>query len=380
MTDSMNFRDMNRRVFQGEPIPHVLFQPRFEPWYDWQLKFGHLPSRHRNKSVREMYDALGASMRYIHYYTGMPDPVVRSFSPEVKIHEQAAADRSVRIYETPIGALSETLVLTVDDTWRLVDFPVKGPDDLKTLRWLLAHTTYAFSEEHFERGSSYIGNRGEPQFWLPKSPYQALAQQWMKFENFIYALADAPQAVEETMRAIDGAYDRLYEEIITSGQVRILNFGENLHVQLLSPRYFERYLLPFYEKRAGQLRKAGIFSHVHIDGYFHHLLSYLKDLPFDGLEALTPLPQGDVTLEEIKEHIGDKVLLDGIPGILFLPTFSREELMTTLEKVVELFSPRLILGVSDEVPQGAEPEEATERIRMVSEWCRAHRLTSGCVH
>jgi hypothetical protein len=199
----------------------------------------------------------------------------------------------------------------------------------------------------------------------------------MKFESFIYALADEPREIEETMRVIDGAHDQLYYEIVNSGRVRILNFGENLHAQLLSPRYFERYLLPFYEKRADQLRAAGIFTHIHIDGYFHPLLPYLKDLPFDGLEALTPLPQGDVTLEELKAHIGDKVLLDGIPGVLFLPTFSRDELMNTLESIVDLFSPGLILGVSDEVPQGADAEEAAERIRMVSDWARTHPNTQG---
>lgn len=70
--------------------------------------------------------------------------------------------------------------------------------------------------------------------------------------------------------------------------------------------------------------------------------------------------------------MGNKVLLDGIPGILFLPTYSREELMAVTEKVVALFHSRLVLGVSDEVPQGAESEEAAVRIKMVSDWCRAH--------
>lgn len=369
----MNLREMNLSVFAGEPIPHVFFQPRFEPWYDWQKQFGHLPGRFKDKSLREMYDAFGVSMRYVHYYTGMPDPIVRSFSPEVRIREQLTEVQMTRTYETPFGELSETHVFTVDGTWREVDFPVKGPDDLQKLRWLLRRMTYSFSEKSFAEGSAYVGDRGEPQFWVPKSPYQALAQQWMKFESFIYALADAPQEVEQTMTAIDAAYDSLYEEIIASGKVKIVNFGENLHAQLLSPQYYERYLLPFYEKRANQLREAGIYTHMHLDGYFHPLLKYLKNMPFDGLEALTPEPQGDVTLEEMKAHMGDKVLLDGIPGVLFLPTYSRDELMITVEKIVELFHPRLVLGVSDEVPQGAEPEEAAKRIQMVSDWCRAYK-------
>jgi hypothetical protein len=237
------------------------------------------------------------------------------------------------------------------------------------LRWLIQHITYSFSEEYFEQGSKFVGDRGEPQFWLPKSPYQAMALVWMKFENLIYALADYPHEVEETFKVIDESYDQLYEEIVASGKAKIVNFGENMHEQFLSTRYFERYLIPFYEKRSSQLRKAGIYTHIHIDGYCRSLLRYLKDLPFDGYEALTPLPQGDVSLEQIKEHIGGKVLMDGIPAVMFLPTYSHEELMQTTEQVVKLFHPRLVLGISDEIPEGAE-EESIERVRMISQWCQ----------
>ena len=258
----------------------------------------------------------------------------------------------------------------MDGTWREVGFPVKGPDDLPKLRWLFRHMSFRFSPENFAAGSAFVGDRGEPQFWLPKSPYQALAQQWMKLPDLIYALADCPAEVVATMDVIDSAYDQLYREVIAAGCVRIVNFGENIHDHLLSPRYFERYLIPWWEKRSTQLRQAGIYTHVHIDGYFRSLLKYLRHLPFDGLEALTPQPQGDVTLEEIKEHIGDKVLLDGIAAVLFLPHYSVDELMAAVEQAIRLFHPRLVLGVSDEVPEGAPAESAIEKIRMVAEYCR----------
>ncbi len=211
------------------------------------------------------------------------------------------------------------------------------------------------------------------QFWVPKSPYQALAQVWMKLQHLVYALADDPTEVEETMRAIDASYDPIYEQICNAGVVKIINLGENLHEALFSHRYFEKYYLPWYEKRMGQLKRAGIFSHLHLDGYFHSLLGYLKHLPFDGLEAMTPVPQGDVTLEEIKEAIGDKVVLDGIPAVLFMDTYTLEELMETTEKVIRLFAPRLVLGASDEVPEGTGLE-AMERVRMVAEFCEHYTL------
>jgi hypothetical protein len=154
-------------------------------------------------------------------------------------------------------------------------------------------------------------------------------------------------------------------------RLRIVNFGENIHDQLISPRYWERYYLPFYHKRCGQLRGAGIYSHIHMDGFFHSLLPYLSELPFDGIEALTPAPQGDVTLEEMAEHMGNKVLLDGIPAVLFMPQYTEDELMQMVEQLVALFHPRLVLGISDELPEGTGPE-ALERVRQVARWACSH--------
>lgn len=382
----MNFREMNLRVFQRKSIPHVFFQPRFEPWFDWHQIFDCLPARFQGMSLLDLYDRLNVSMRTVHYYTGMPDPIVTDHHLETHYTESDDGLQARIIYETPFGELVEGLRRTQDETWRTVDFPVKHPQDFKKLRWLLEHQTVSFSKENFDQGDAYVGERGIPQFWVPKSPYQALAQQWMRLEDLIYALADCRSEVEETMRVIDAGYDRLYEQLCswgpaggdamlpaeeTPGRLRILNFGENLHEALMGPRYFERYFFPFYEKRCAQLRSAGIFTHVHMDGYFHALLPQLRHLPFDGIEALTPVPQGDATLEEIKEHIGDKILLDGIPAVLFLPMYSRQELMQTVEKITALFHPSLVLGVSDEVPEGSG-EESMLRVQMVSDWCRTN--------
>ncbi len=368
--DGISDRELNLRIFQGGDVPRVLFQPRMEPWYAWHEEFGSLPACFRDMSLLKVYDDLGLSMRYVHYYTGMPDPVRQTYTEEVDVRHERLPDGDVlTITSTPHGELAERTHETVDRTWRTVAFPVKTLQDLKGLKWLLERTVYTFSAENFEQGSRFLGDRGEPQFWVPKSPYQALCQIWMKLDDFIYALADAPGEVEEVMAAIDVAYDPLYEEIVASGQVKIINFGENIHDHLLSPAYFERYLMPWYEKRARQLRAGGVYSHMHLDGYFKTLLPYLAGMPFDGLEALTPLPQGDVSLEEMRDHIGDKVVLDGIPAVYFLPYYPPDELARCVEKVIEYFHPRLVLGISDELPEGVD-ESGIDKVRWVSDYCR----------
>ena len=171
---------------------------------------------------------------------------------------------------------------------------------------------------------------------------------------------------------VDVLSDQLFEQLNDYGRVKIINVGENLHQALLSPKYFEKYYLPYYEKRLTQLHEGGIYCHIHVDGDFHDFLPYLSKMSFDGYEALTPIPQGDVTLEEMRDAIGDKVLLDGIPGIYFMPNVPRAELMACVEKLYDYFYPRLVLGASDEVPQGCDSVEAIERVKMVAKWCRVH--------
>ncbi|MFO7696615.1 MAG: hypothetical protein R6X16_05610 [Anaerolineae bacterium] len=370
---ALTFREMNLRVFQRKPNPHVLFQPRMEPWFDWHRIFSQMPEPFREMDLPGFYDACGCSMRTFQYYSGIDSPIVTHHEPEVVVHVTEKGAERTRVFETPHGELVEVSHRTPDETWRVVTFPVRGPQELRALEWLFRRTRYEFSRQIYEVGSRWIGDRGQPGFWVPKSPYQALAQQWMKLQDLVYAITDHPGLVIQAMEAIDASYDALYEQLITS-PVTIINFGENLHDSLFSPSWFVRYLLPWYEKRSGQLRSAGIYTHVHLDGYFHSLLPLLKDLPFDGLEALTPEPQGDVTLDELKEHIGDKILVDGIPAVLFTPTYSREELMATAERIVALFHPNLVLGVSDEVPEGTGLE-AIERVKLVADWARMQGVT-----
>lgn len=366
----MTLRESNLAVFERRPVEGVFFQPRIEPWLAWNKQFGDLSPRYRDLEVRELFDDLGASMRYIDYYTGMPGPLSFGFDDSVVVRGEATETESTRIVETPFGELRWRSVRTVDDTWREVEFPVKSADHLRGLQWLLARSEHRFDLDKFRGGSVFIGDRGVPQFYLPKSPYQALAQSWMKLDDLVFAYYDDRPLVEATLDAIDASYDGLYEQLCAANdEVRIVNLGENLHEQLVSPAIFEAYYLPWYAKRMGQLRAAGIFTHVHVDGYCRNLLPYMADLPFDGIEALTPTPQGDVTLEEIAAATGDKVLLDLIPAVLFMTPFTEDDLMACVEATTGLVGDRLILGVSDELPEGGG-ETAIERCRLVADWCR----------
>ena len=369
----MTLRETNLRIFEHKPVDGVFFQPRFEPWFFWHGTFDSLPERCRGKTVKQVYEDLDVSNRYFAHFTGLAVPVETRYSPAVRRKETVTDEDKTVVVETPHGDLVERRVMTVDRIWRKVDFAVKTVDDLDKVQWLYENCSTHFNARAFAHGDEYEGDRGWPQFNICPSPYEVLTQEWMTFEDFIYALADVPQRMERVMEAIDRSYDPLFEELPGHDGVRIVCFPENIHAMRSPPSYFERYLIPWYGKRCGQLRDAGIYTHIHMDGDVKPLLKYLADLPFDGLEAVTPLPQGDVSLAEIREHIGDKVLLDGIPAVLFLDHYSRDHLQECVEKVVELFHPRLVLGISDELPQGGN-DESFQRLCWTADYCRSKKI------
>lgn len=365
--DKVDLREENLKVFKGEKLKQVFFQPRIEYWYEYNKKRNTLPEKYKKLTLLELFDELGVSIRYIGYYTGLDELIGTKHLKGIKVEQKEEKDKLYTVYTTPKGELiKEETRSTVTGGFFPTGFPVKTLADIEKLRYYFKHTTFYFRKENFEKAEKFFENRGEPQFFLPKSPYQTLAQVWMKFDDLVYALFDYPKKIEELMKVIDESYDSLYEGIVNSGVVKIINFGENIDHHIDPPQYFEKYCIPFYQKRCEQLKKAGIYTHIHIDGNFKLLLKYLKDLPFDGLEALTPLPQGDVTIEEMKEAIGDKILLDGIPAIFFLPNYPLEELEKCVDKLIKLFHPRLVLGASDELPPGGD----IKRVRYIAERCK----------
>ena len=72
------------------------------------------------------------------------------------------------------------------------------------------------------------------------------------------------------------------------------------------------------------------------------------------------------SVEEIKDAIGNKILLDGIPSILFLSEYSNDYLKEYTQKVLELFSPHLILGVSDELSPNGDIRKIEKIIEIVN--------------
>ena len=367
----MTFRELNLRIFRREPVDQVLWQPRIEHWYYTNKNQGTLPERYRGMTLLDVFDDLGCSVRPYWAF----NPTVRIEDPEeLRRREKPEGNLTTVIEHTPVGDLVTVLEHT-SIAHHIRKYPVETPDDMKVMEWILENRRAWFDMDRYRKACDEIGDRAAPSIYIPRINIMRIMIEFMGFENGTTALYMCPKEMEHLIQTINETDDPMLE-VVAQSPIEIVNYGDNVHQALCAPPIFERYVQPEYIRRNEILHKAGKKTYPHYDGDCAQLLPYARDCGFDGYEAITPVPQGDVTLEQVRDAFGAPesglIMVDGIPCTDFLPAEPVEGLITNTRKCIEYFAPNLVLGISDEI----SPVGDIERVRLVSEICAAHTLSS----
>ena len=356
----MTFREINLRIFRREPVDRVLWQPRIEHWYHVNRREGSLPERYRDMSLLEVFDDLDCSVRP---YWAFNSCVRIQDHDEVTREKREEGDLVITTTRTPAGDLVHIEKKT-GLAHHTQKYPVVTPDDMKVMEWILRHKRVSFDMDRYAEACERIGDRAAPSIYIPRINIMRIAVEFMGFENGLTALFEHAAEIGHFIGVIDETDDALLD-VVCACPIEIVNFGDNVHQALCPPPVFERWVQPQYLRRNERLRAAGKKTYPHWDGDCGQLLPYARDCGFDGYEAITPLPQGDVTLEQVRDALGDLIMVDGIPCTDFLASEPIESLITNTRKCIEYFHPRLVLGISDEI----SPVGDIERVRLVSEMC-----------
>ncbi len=363
MTEMMkerNFAKLHEDVCFKRSNGKVIWQPRVDCWIQDKLfADGELPGRYKGMSKSEIFKDLGCSSR-IYEYNDCFYPI---FDNTIKQSYVVDGRNTESKIETPVGAVTR-ICKTTPSSWAVLVTKewVCSEEDLKVFTYIEEHTTWGFNQEHFDKTMAEWGNIGAPTIFMPRVSMQRLYIDLMGVEEAVYATVDYPEVVEEYFNALRECHFRLID-VINASPINIIDFGDNIHSGTLSPSLFEEYVLEEYKLRTERLHKAGKFVCAHFDGDNKGLMEYYQQTGLDGIEAITPIPQGDVTLEDVRENLGEMVLLDGIPAVYFDEIYPVEVLVECVHKILDLFAPNLVLGISDEISSTGD----IERIRIVGD-------------
>ena len=358
----LRLHNLHKNVCLNPNNKKVIWQPRIGCWIDDKIYNGRtLPAPYTGMTFDEIYRSLGCSARLYNFNECFkpvyPDSVIVT-------HDQIDPFKWANTIETPVGTLTETTMGndsnggTMPDKWW-----IETESDMKIFTWLHEHTDWMFDEKLYNELFVKYCDIGAPTIFMPRVSVQDLYINTMGMEKGIFALYDFLTAVSAYFAALHESHMRMID-VINASPIDIINFGDNVHCGTTTVDIFKTHVLPYYLERTEKLHSTGKFVYAHWDGDTHALLPYAEETGLDGIEAITPKPQGDVTLEYIKKHLGDTMfLLDGIPAVLFDDIFPVELLIETTEKIIDLFAPKLVLGISDEISSTGD----IERIRIVGE-------------
>jgi len=364
----MTRRELNIAIFEGSANA-VLWQPRLETWIHHHRAEGTLPERFRGMDDLQIYDALRCSVRYA------ASAGIESYEEpaDVERSERQEGDRYIVTVRTSSGTI-ETMHR---DIWegeklknrRIHGFPVKTVQDLRVAIDLVERQQFRANMQRFQEAADRVAHRGEPTLFLSSSGFTELIKNWCGLIGTYYLLADHPAEVEAYLEACDRRDDRLIAAALQL-PCRIFNLGDHATNEFTPPPILKRYLMPRWQRISARLHAHNRFVHTHWDGNSRLMLPYLQETGLDGVEALPPFPMGDMTLEEIKAAVGDRIVcLDLLPAIHFLSHYSMQTCLDFARRVIDMFAPRLILGISDEISQVGEIEKVEALTELVRSTC-----------
>ena len=134
--------------------------------------------------------------------------------------------------------------------------------------------------------------------------------QGMGMNNFARALKNDPKLIEERFRFCTDFVLTVFRAYSDCGAKIFLEGGDIAHKggPMMSPKYFNKYLLPRYQEVSEAIHDWGGKYILHTDGDVTSQLDFVVESGFDGLQCLEP-PWVDPYL--VKKKVGDKLCLSG---------------------------------------------------------------------
>ncbi len=349
-------------MFEKRPLDRLPWVPDLGYWIQAEAGRGRLPAQyHGRDGKRRLHVDLDAC---IYYGEGASPAICRAEG--VKSSTQTKGDVLVERWECDGHAIEKVRRWLPDSFCHAITkYPVTEVSQLALVREMFARRRYEPNPKANETAKE-IGERGVPITAMPRSPLPALMADWVGVEGTIFMMADAPGEVEKTLAAIDRANDGFFA-LLSNVESKIVHFCDNLSADTIGG-YWDRYCADYYKRRVAQIHAAGKYCVTHLDGATRALIPRLTAAGLDGIESLTPMPVGDITMEEMSQLMvpRDCVFWGGLPGAMFAPPFGWDNLRKMIDGLYRLHrrGRRVVVASADLVPPDADIED----VRRVAQY------------
>lgn len=195
--------------------------------------------------------------------------------------------------------------------WRQEHF-IKTPEDYRIMRRAWEGVKITADDTAFLAAERQVGDNGVTLgniagMGLGRTPLMVLQVDWVGLERWSVDLADELPPMMELLEFMNELKLEEFRQAVRT-PARQIKLWENLSIQTLGPDRYRRHLVPLYSKILSILQAAGKQLQVHYDGQLRVIADQVAQLDFDGIDSLTPPPEGDLTVAEARRLWPDRML------------------------------------------------------------------------
>ena len=371
----MTHHDRFMAVLRGERVAPIPFFPDITDWYSARRGApgqprtggcgafvgdddpchrvaGDMPAAYRDWTLLDFYRRFDWGLP-IHHYGWFRRDLRGGVE---RVVETGPRERRIRL-RTPKGELVRREGLAADGSWCPVEHFCKQPRDLEIVREVVAATTYVPRYETALAAMHVFGARGVGDLPLDRSPFGKLVHEYMGFEQAVYALYDDRAYIEEFLR-FEAEKDFELVRLAAEGPAPIVILSDHADENLISPRHYREYCIPYYRKVTEFLRPRGKYVSTHLDGNFRGFFGLLAETGFDLLDGCTPAPMFNYEVEELAAALPPGMTAYcGVPATLFAQRRPTSEILAFGDRIARAFDGRGILNVGDILPPDGDIEQ-----------------------
>jgi len=283
-----------------------------------------------------------------------------------KIIKDSNNNDIIREVITPVGNIKERwLYSPISFCWAPKEYFIKSAEDLKVFKYWINNTQYKPEYEQLVKAKDSIGDYGCVICPQNSSPLADLFHKYAGVETTINLMLDDNKNFEDAVRIL-GEKAEEAGEIALNAPADAIVIPDNLASDIVGKKFFEEFLRSYYDRWNKKIKSRNKYSLIHMDGSLKGLLKEVSEINFSVIEAMTPKPAGDLSIDEFDDYVkSNSVMWGGIPGILFTASFSDEGFENFVLKVIKIMTakPQYVLGIADEIP----PDGIIARINKVTE-------------
>jgi len=236
----------------------------------------------------------------------------------------------------------------VDTTWVLKHL-VESREDLARLSsvpWELDSGRASDSLDTYRRVRARCGQAVLPRAFI-SSPMVCVSG-CMPLELFLELSVSDPDWIAELCEEVLRRQMLIYERVFSPETVTVVIIGgsEQCTPPLMSPGSYDRFVVPFETRLIEFMHRLNIPVQIHCHGRVRHALRCMMEEGADATDPVEPPPAGDVTYEQARGIVGERMTLVGNLEWDVLASAEPAQVREHVRRVLSLGNRRLILSSS----------------------------------